>query len=649
MFQLRNRSCRGIFYGLICACALILPCGASTGMQVQPNANRSALSSIGVVTFPDGTIGVAIGMADRLPAGWSLIGADSLEPTLVLPNSERDPRLKITQFRGTGALQNVSISQVGSNLHVTLHLSAIEQIKTQPSLNRVILRVLPAPSGANPGSPNGASSASSGLSAEDLGKTYEVIPLKYADVSEIAGILVGGQQLAPNDVFQPQGSIFSLPTSGNQLGGSPVSVSSTLQQAPASFGDKLDEHVAIDRRLNAVILSGSPDEVAALKAIVDRVDVPLPSVMLECAVVELSETAAHDLGLDLTVNGSGSPIAAGALDAATGQVPQLRGNLQATLFASISHGGGRILATPRVLAMNGTPAQILTGDALPIISTTTFPGPPVLTQQTVTYIAVGVNLQIQPRITNDGYVTSHIFAEVSSVTAFIPTQQGHVPQISLRQASTSATVADGTPFVVGGLLKDEEIQNLSRIPFISSLPILGPLFRVRHDATTKSSLYIIITPHIIQPSARGVAPPSGLPTPDVSRPHGYSDPHQAEGSLVVRAEYPAKSRQGTFERAAIEHFGEGVSKKQTVSGRLTSIHNGVSGMMPKRGGESVKRARTNVLMITGGVLYTALFGYDVFRSHSPIAAGGVLVGAFLTTFFVRRIILERRDAEAATE
>jgi general secretion pathway protein D len=143
-----------------------------------------------------------------------------------------------------------------------------------------------------------------------------------------------------------------------------------------------------------------------------------------------------------------------------------------------------------------------------------------VTQTTVSYIAVGVNLQIQPRITEDGYVTSHVFAEVSSVAAFVATQQGQVPQISLRQATTQATVKDGESFIIGGLLQQEEITNMSKIPFLGSLPIIGGLFRVRHDSSTRTNLYIFITPHIIHqvglPNAGTI--PGMLPKPAVPGP-----------------------------------------------------------------------------------------------------------------------------------
>ena len=187
----------------------------------------------------------------------------------------------------------------------------------------------------------------------------------------------------------------------------------------------------------------------------------------------------------------------GAIGGAAPSVPQYSASFQAALYATIEKGGGKVLATPSVRATDNVPAQILTGDALPIITTTVYPGGTAVTQSSVNYVAVGVNLQIEPHISDDGFVTSDIFAEVSSVTAYVATSQGQVPEISLRQISTKAMVKDGHSFVVGGLFLNEEITSMSRIPILSSLPIIGGLFRDRNDSSSQSNLYIIVTPHII--------------------------------------------------------------------------------------------------------------------------------------------------------
>lgn len=439
----------------------------------------------------------------------------------MLPDTAANSAIARDRYPHVNAVAGITLTQTAGELDVAVHLTGAAAVTTSATGSSIVLDV-----GAPAAREQQAQSiAPPPAASSEAGRTYEVVPLKYADVSEVVGVLVSGTQIPPNDSFQPEGSIFTLPTSVN---GAP-SVAQTAfnvpaPQQPQSYGQRIDDNIAIDRRLNAVILSGTPAEVAALKAAIAQIDVPLPSVMLECEVVELSETAAKDLGLQLA-SGQNAPIVIGSASTQTG-TPDTRGGLllsaglTAQLFATIAHGGGRILATPRVLALNGTPAQILSGDALPLIQTTIFPGNPPTTQITTSYIAVGVNLQIQPRITEDGFVTSHIFAEVSSVTAFVPTSQGPVPQISLRQSSTSATVADGTPFVIGGLLRDEEITNMSKIPILGDLPIIGGLFRVRHDTLTHTNLFIFITPHIVRPHAQtnAVTPPAALPTPRVPGP-----------------------------------------------------------------------------------------------------------------------------------
>jgi general secretion pathway protein D len=139
-------------------------------------------------------------------------------------------------------------------------------------------------------------------------------------------------------------------------------------------------------------------------------------------------------------------------------------------------------------------ASILTGDAIPILTTITYPGSPPTIQQQLQYVNVGVHLQVQPFASASGIVTTRVLAEVSNVTGFI---QGNIPQISQRQASTVARVKDGQSFIVGGLLQDNEIRAMSKIPILGDLPVIGPLFRTNQLTKQKTNLYIILTPHIV--------------------------------------------------------------------------------------------------------------------------------------------------------
>ena len=113
--------------------------------------------------------------------------------------------------------------------------------------------------------------------------------------------------------------------------------------------------------------------------------------------------------------------------------------LQAAIYAQVQRGEGRIVSRPRIAAQSGSTAKIITGDALPILTSITLSGVNAVSQQ-VQYVNVGVTLQIAPRVSSDGFVTSQIYGVVSSVTGY---SQGY-PTISQREAETSASVRDGS-------------------------------------------------------------------------------------------------------------------------------------------------------------------------------------------------------------
>ena len=256
--------------------------------------------------------------------------------------------------------------------------------------------------------------------------------------------------------------------------------------------------MAIDRRLNAIWIKGSPERIARIKAQIAMIDIPVDSVILETQFVELTELGARSLGIDFA-NASGQ-IFTGNIQ--TGSVlpfgvdPKTRlvtGQVQAAIYAQIQKGQGRIVSKPRIAAQSGSTAKIITGDALPILTAITLSGVNAVSQQ-VQYVNVGVTLQIAPRVSSDGYVTSHIYAVVSSVTGV---SQGY-PTISQREAETSASVRDGETFVIGGLTQENDLTNRSKIPLLGDIPLLGRAFRFEKTNKSNTELYIIITPHIVR-------------------------------------------------------------------------------------------------------------------------------------------------------
>lgn len=336
---------------------------------------------------------------------------------------------------------------------------------------------------------------------------YEMVMLKYADVSEVVGLLSEGITVKSNDLFVPQEPQFG----SNSLTGSNYQPPHPPSQGPGNsdepLGQAVDASMAIDRRLNAVWLRGSPDRIARMKAMIAAIDIPVDSVILETQMVELNETGSKALGIDFTNSqgqigvfsfNSGASIPIGVPSQGcnafgtncSGHLTSV--GLQAALYAEVRRGNGRIVSKPRIAAQSGSTAKIITGDALPILTSIQLSGVNGVQQQ-VQYVNVGVTLQIAPRVSGDGFVSSHIYCVVSSVTGY---SQSY-PTISQRQAETSATVRDGDSFVIGGLTQDENIEAKGKVPLLGDIPIIGQAFHTNKSSRTKTELYIIVTPHIV--------------------------------------------------------------------------------------------------------------------------------------------------------
>ena len=453
---------------------------------------------------------------------YKIFGNDTTDVALILQSSTRGVTAPTTVI-GRDPLKSISVDNFGDNLNVTFHESAPANITVAPGPGQTLL-VSIAASGAAPAAQAFTPPPFPGPSPTPTGvESTVVVRLKYADVSEVVGLLVAGQQIASNDSFTPQEQQFGSSgltggTPGSFAGGAigglnqqPTQAFTQVQnfgQAGSALGQQINENIGVDRRLNAIILTGSPDIIARLKAKIDMIDVPLASVELETQIVELDDTAAKQIGIDFT--DAGGPIATATYTIKNLQTGQGSVSLQAAVYAQIAKGLGRTIARPRITALDGTSAQIITGNQIPIVTSIAVSGVSAVSSQ-VQYINVGVSLQIQPRISPDGFVTSHIFSQVSSETG---TSQGY-PTLSQREATTSATVKDGDSFVIGGLLQQNDLSSVQKLPGLGDIPLIGGLFHYRNDSSQNTNLYIIVTPHIIK---NGFNAPEAKPLPSPLAP-----------------------------------------------------------------------------------------------------------------------------------
>ena len=494
------------------AAALILALGSAGAVRAQGGIQQAQLSGQAQITSvslsdPSPTETRAVLTFDQIIPQFSIITNNSEVAVLGFAGAKLGPAATVPTSRH-GLLKSLSFTQNDTILTVTLNGAGPIHIVATPLGGRAVaLSITSAQSAAAADKPSGPVAAHSDSGAPD--DAFEVVPLRYADVSEIVGLLTANQGVKPNDTFTPQEPAFGSAGMSNAYSGgvsTPNFNNGGNPTAPGtdSIGQAADDTVGVDRRLNAIILRGPAARVSKLKEQILKLDVPVNSVVLETIFVELTEQGARNVGLNF--NNANSQVATVAYQYAkgnsstgsssvgdTGRAGAVNVSLQAAIYAEIEKGRGRIISKPRIAAQSGSTAKIVTGDALPILTSIALSGVNAVSQQ-VQYVNVGVTLQIAPRVSDDGNVTSHVFAEVSSVTGY---SQGY-PTISQREASTSATVKDGESFIIGGLTQDTELSTHNKVPLAGDVPILGQLFRVENTTRSKTDLYIVVTPHIVR-------------------------------------------------------------------------------------------------------------------------------------------------------
>lgn len=434
-----------------------------------------------------------------------------------------------------GNVQNVSLAFVNGGVQIAILMFSAAHPTVTAASNAVYFVDVPGNGPSQASQPYSNQYAQVPLAGALLTRMYR---LRYADVSEVVGLLAQNVTVAPSNAFNPQtnqlnnsqqfgygqygqyGGYGQFGQYGYGANGIPQSTFGQFQypqyqypgtgtESQLSQGQRINDNLAIDRRLNAVIVTGTPQQIAQAEAIIKLVDIPVKSVMIDAEVLEITESGEKALGFDYgqtpttpisRVFNSQSQIINGI---PAGAIPGAL-EFQTNIFLLVSKGQARILASPKILTEDGLPASILTGDSLPIRVTVPVGvgGVGAVTSQ-VEYINVGVNLQILPHITGEHAIETSVFSQVSSVTGFTSSND---PQISSRQAQTRVNLVEGQTLVIGGLLQQRDIRNLQKIPIIGDLPLIGALFRFYTETRQNTNLIITITPHIV-PAPEDVVPP----------------------------------------------------------------------------------------------------------------------------------------------
>lgn len=256
--------------------------------------------------------------------------------------------------------------------------------------------------------------------------------------------------------------------------------------------------IYVDDRLNMLVMRDTPEVIHIAEKLVAANDLEDPEVMLDIEVLEVSRSRLQELGIvypnQLAVLSADTGLTLEALKNITSKTIGVSPN-PAVNFKKTT-GDVNLLSNPRIRVKNNEKAKILVGDKVPIITTTSTAN--VGISENVTYVDVGLKLDVEPRITLDDFVNIKVGLEVSSLGEKTVTRNGAIVfTIGTRNANTVLRLKNGETQILAGLILDDERKNASKLPGLGDIPLLGRLFSNQEDKKSKTEIVLAITPRII--------------------------------------------------------------------------------------------------------------------------------------------------------
>ena len=292
--------------------------------------------------------------------------------------------------------------------------------------------------------------------------------------------------------------------------------------------------VVADDRTNAVIVNDIPKVIPVVDRLLTQLDRKTQEVEIEARVVAATRQFARDIGTQLgfawgnghtgiggnqavgssattvnglnpgyvTVPGSGSSTGSsiplfsnlGSTSPTSGfSLVNASNNVRIDAMLSMAESRGllKVLSRPRVVTQNNIQALVKQGVRVPIVTQAQLGGPP-----TVTYVDAFLRLTVTPQITSENTIFLNVDVE-NTTPNFGQEVQGN-PELITQQATTQVLVTDGGTVVIGGVIQTQNSINISQVPLLGNIPILGNLFKHVQVQTSNQELIFFITPRIIQ-------------------------------------------------------------------------------------------------------------------------------------------------------
>jgi general secretion pathway protein D len=298
------------------------------------------------------------------------------------------------------------------------------------------------------------------------------------------------------------------------------------RQAPPLTAIETKEglRIGFDRGTNSVIIFGTPQEYESLKSFIEKIDVRRKQVLIAATVVEMSTRQALELGVRWQIFGTQGGAAFGGSSLQDVYSALLSGSFVigalsrsgtsvtigsttlffpdlVLLFSLLEKGSGfNIVSNPKVLTLDNQEAIIKVGQVVPFASGVKFDinGQPIITYD---YKEVGLSLSVTPTISGKD-LRLLINLNLQEIIDFLRPQIGTlsyaVPITSNRQLNSDVVVENGQTIIIGGLVSTRTLDSIEGVPGLKDIPVLGWLFKRKTTSEDKVSLFIFLTPYVIE-------------------------------------------------------------------------------------------------------------------------------------------------------
>jgi general secretion pathway protein D len=275
----------------------------------------------------------------------------------------------------------------------------------------------------------------------------------------------------------------------------------------------------------AIVVRGTPDQMALAQKLVDDLDKAKPEVLIEVAVMQVSRDKTRHLGIspptsasvslqpNVNTTTSTTTTTTTTPTSTNGISLNTLANLNATDFqvtipqatatALLSDTNTKIIQNPQIRALDGQKATLKIGDRVPVATGSFQPGiggvginPLVNTQ--FQYLDVGVNIDITPRVQAEREISLKLTMDVSAVTSHVSIGGIDQPVIGQRKIENEIRLKDGEVSLLGGMMEDTQTRALNGIPGLAQIPILKYLFGETDTEHSENEIVFVLIPHIIR-------------------------------------------------------------------------------------------------------------------------------------------------------